>query len=76
MDSQTGVSSPRQIALNNPRHLADIEKLATAIHQYGAKFFVQLHHPGRQTKSSLQPAGELIAPSAIPCPLIQEKHGK
>ncbi|HHX36409.1 MAG TPA: FAD-dependent oxidoreductase [Clostridiaceae bacterium] len=72
VDSETGVSSPRQIALNNLRHLAGIEKLATAVHQHEAKFFVQLHHPGRQTRSGLQPAGEIIAPSPIPCPIINE----
>ena len=47
------------------------KKLVDEIHAHGAKVFVQLYHPGRQTSAAV--IGEApVAPSPVPCPLIQE----
>ena len=49
-----------------------LQKLANAVHKYDTKIFLQLHHPGREISASMQKAGEIIAPSAIPCPVVGE----
>lgn len=47
------------------------KKLVDQIHAHGAKVFLQLHHAGRQTSAAV--IGEPpVAPSPIPCPLVQE----
>ncbi|WP_018990684.1 NAD(P)/FAD-dependent oxidoreductase [Aromatoleum toluclasticum] len=41
------------------------------IHAHGAKVFLQLHHAGRQTSEAV--IGERpVAPSPVPCPMVQE----
>lgn len=41
------------------------------LHAHGTKVFLQLHHAGRQTSAAV--IGERpVAPSAIPCPVMQE----
>ena len=45
-------------------------KLASVIHENGAKTIVQLHHAGRETVSAM--AGKVVAPSAVPCPTNRE----
>jgi len=46
-----------------------IERLACAIHEYGTKIFLQLHHPGRETFDGILNGVSAVAPSAIPCPV-------
>jgi 2,4-dienoyl-CoA reductase-like NADH-dependent reductase (Old Yellow Enzyme family)/thioredoxin reductase len=47
------------------------KKLVVELHAHGAKVFLQLHHAGRQTSAAV--IGEPpVAPSPIPCPMIQE----
>lgn len=72
VDPVWGVASPRQMALYKPQHMAAIEKLATTLHRFDTALLIQLHHPGAQTRSSLQPSKEIVAPSDIKCPLIGE----
>jgi 2,4-dienoyl-CoA reductase-like NADH-dependent reductase (Old Yellow Enzyme family)/thioredoxin reductase len=45
--------------------------LAESIKEWGAKVAIQLHHSGRQTTSSVT-GMEVVAPSAIPCPVQLE----
>ncbi len=73
VDPVWGVASPRQMALYKPHHLSAVEKLATALHRFDTALLIQLHHPGAQTRSSLQAAKEIVAPSAITCPVIGEQ---
>ncbi len=47
----TGASSFGQLAASKDRNVESISRLAERIHKYGAKVFVQLHHPGRQNVS-------------------------
>ncbi|MCK9284651.1 MAG: NAD(P)/FAD-dependent oxidoreductase [Rhodocyclaceae bacterium] len=47
------------------------KKLVEELHSHGAKVFLQLHHAGRQTSAAV--IGEPpVAPSPIPCPMVQE----
>lgn len=45
-------------------------KLVDAVHDAGAKIFVQLHHCGRQTVPSYIGGNQPVAPSAVACPLM------
>ena len=44
----TGASSFGQLAASKDRNIESISCLAERMHKYGAKIFVELHHPGRQ----------------------------
>ena len=44
----TGASSFGQLSASKDRNIPSIKRLADRIHKYGAKLFVELHHPGRQ----------------------------
>lgn len=56
----------RQISVTRDRNIPAIAKLVQAIHKHGSKIFLQLHHPGRETYSSLIGGQPVVAPSAIP----------
>lgn len=45
----TGCTGPRQLSVTSDRCIPGLTRLADAVHKEGAKVFVQLHHPGRQT---------------------------
>ena len=47
-----------------------MSKLANHIKNNGARVIVQLHHAGRETVSAM--AGEVAAPSSVPCPTNRE----
>lgn len=67
-----GVGMPHEPAVWTDDCIPGMTKLASAIHQHGAKTLVQLHHAGRETVSAL--AGEKIAaPSSVPCPTNREQ---
>ncbi|MCM1545047.1 MAG: FAD-dependent oxidoreductase [Ruminococcus sp.] len=48
INDQTGSAAFAQLAVSHDYHIAPLRELANRIHKHGAKFFVQLHHPGRQ----------------------------
>ncbi len=45
----TGCTGPRQLSVTSDRCIPGLTRLADSVHKEGAKIFVQLHHPGRQT---------------------------
>jgi 2,4-dienoyl-CoA reductase-like NADH-dependent reductase (Old Yellow Enzyme family) len=49
--------------------------LAEEIKLAGARAFIQLFHVGRQGSSKLNGAAQIVAPSAIPCPMNKEMLG-
>jgi len=67
IDPKTGLVF-NQIYLNHHRFLPDLARLVEAIHLWGAKCAIQLHHPGRQSNPLL--TEDLVAPSPIVCKLI------
>lgn len=48
------------------------KKLTDTIHQYDSKIFAQIYHAGRQTSHLVNGGVQPVAPSAIPCPALQE----
>lgn len=43
-----GAAAFNQLAMSHDYHIEPMREMARRIHSHGAKFFVQLHHPGRQ----------------------------
>ena len=72
VNDDTGVCEAIQLSVSKTEHIVGIQKLADSIHQYPAKLFIQLHHPGRQTNGFLMYGRQIAAPSAIPCGIMQE----
>ena len=66
-----GAGEPCQLAA---RHGADVQglgRLVDTVHKYGARMFIQLHHPGRQ--GSVMVCGEQpVSASAVENPLTGE----
>ncbi len=62
---------PRMVMVDDDRHVPGLARLAKAIRRHGAVAIGQINHCGRQNKSKVtgQP---LLAPSAIPCPVMKE----
>ena len=48
VNDKTGSSAFAQLAVSHDYHIAPLAEMAKRIQRHGAKFFVQLHHPGRQ----------------------------
>ncbi len=51
VDNLTGASSFGQLSASKDSNIESISELTNRLHKYDAKFFVQLHHPGRQNVS-------------------------
>ncbi len=72
IDDEYGVGTPNQLSVTEGRHIPHLERMIETIQKYGTKVFIQLHHPGRETKSSLIGGKQIVAPSAIMCQVTQE----
>jgi 2,4-dienoyl-CoA reductase-like NADH-dependent reductase (Old Yellow Enzyme family)/thioredoxin reductase len=62
-----GASEPNQLAARSTADLQGLERLMDAVHKYGTRMFLQLHHPGRE--GQLLFGEEPVAASAVPHPL-------
>lgn len=60
-----------QIMISDDKYIPGLKRLTDSVHSYGAKIVAQLHHAGRQTTRALLNGEQPVAPSAIPCPLLQ-----
>lgn len=62
---------PRMVMVDDDRCVPGLSRVANAIKRHGAVAIGQINHCGRQNKSKVtgQP---LLAPSAIPCPVMRE----
>lgn len=61
----------RMLMAEDESRIAGLARLATAIRGHGTLAIGQINHGGRQTSSRLT-GQELVAPSAIACPLMRE----
>ena len=48
VNEKDGVVAPGQLSMSADRYIKPFRKAVDAVHDEGAKLFVQLHHPGRQ----------------------------
>lgn len=72
IDYEYGKGFIRQLRLDDDRFIPGINELANAVHNYGAKVFVQIHHAGRQSNSSLINGKQSVAPSSVACAAVGE----
>ncbi|WHZ05067.1 FAD-dependent oxidoreductase [Neobacillus sp. YX16] len=73
IDYEYGKGFIRQLRLDDDVFIPGIHRIANAVHKYGAKVFVQIHHAGRQSNSSLINGKQSVAPSNIACAAVGEK---
>lgn len=69
--SREGRGFANQPGIYEDRFLPGFKELAKRLHAHGAKVAVQLHHAGRQTIPQWNGGFQPVAPSPIPCPLLQ-----
>ncbi len=62
-----------QLSVTKDSHIEGLKKLTDAVHKWGSKIFIQLHHPGRQTYSLMMDNKPVVAPSAIPCGVCKQE---
>jgi 2,4-dienoyl-CoA reductase-like NADH-dependent reductase (Old Yellow Enzyme family)/thioredoxin reductase len=72
VDYEYGKGFIRQLRLDDNRFIPGIHAVANAVHKYGAKVFVQIHHAGRQSNSLLINGKQSVAPSGIACAAVGE----
>ncbi|MDY3119102.1 MAG: NAD(P)/FAD-dependent oxidoreductase [Peptoniphilus sp.] len=66
VDDVHGWGLATQIAATRLGHIAGLQRLADRVHAYGTKIFLQVHHPGREGSSAMNPDGAgVVAPSAF-----------
>lgn len=69
--SDDGTPNTNALRINHDRYIAGLKELFSLIKKKGAVPAAQLIHAGRQTLSSMT-GQRLVAPSAIPCPVMKE----
>jgi len=72
IDDEYGVGTHCQLSVTDPKNIPQLQQLIDAVHKYDTKMLIQLHHPGRETKSSLIGGRQIVAPSAIMCKVTAE----
>jgi 2,4-dienoyl-CoA reductase-like NADH-dependent reductase (Old Yellow Enzyme family)/thioredoxin reductase len=73
VNEKTGVGMFRQIAATSDRHIPSLAKLASTVHKYGTKIFIQLHHPGREGVSSLIGGQPCVSASDVMCKVSMQE---
>jgi 2,4-dienoyl-CoA reductase-like NADH-dependent reductase (Old Yellow Enzyme family)/thioredoxin reductase len=71
--SPEGRGISNELGLYEDRFIPGFKELANRLHAHGAKVAVQLHHAGRQTIPQWNGGFQPVAPSPLPCPLLQVK---
>jgi 2,4-dienoyl-CoA reductase-like NADH-dependent reductase (Old Yellow Enzyme family)/thioredoxin reductase len=73
VDHPRGRGMTRELGLSDDKFMAGLADLAAAVHEYGAKIGIQLHHAGRIAAPFLSGGFEAVAPSVIP--LVPQELG-
>ena len=68
-----GKASAVQTRIDDDRFIPGFHRLANALHKYGTKMFVQLHHGGRQSSSIYIDGRQIVAPSPITSAAVGEE---
>lgn len=67
---RSGKGFPNQLGIDHDGLLAGLQRLTRAVHDAGGRIAVQLFHGGRQANAAVT-GGTVVAPSPIPCPVMQ-----
>jgi 2,4-dienoyl-CoA reductase-like NADH-dependent reductase (Old Yellow Enzyme family)/thioredoxin reductase len=67
----SGKAHERMLCLHDHQYMEGFAALAESVHQHGTKLVIQLNHAGRQTLSTIT-GEQIVAPSAVPCPILKE----
>ncbi|MED4226478.1 NADH:flavin oxidoreductase [Neobacillus cucumis] len=73
IDYELGRGAVNQLRIDHDSFKTGFRRLANAVHKYGTKIFVQLHHAGRESNSLLTGGKQLVAPSPVVCAAIGEE---
>ncbi|MFS0862603.1 FAD-dependent oxidoreductase [Fredinandcohnia sp. 179-A 10B2 NHS] len=73
IDYEYGRGAINQLRIDDDSLINGFHRLAKAIQKYGAKIFVQLHHAGRESTSTLLGGKQIVAPSPVMCEAIGEQ---
>ncbi|MEW9052775.1 MAG: NAD(P)/FAD-dependent oxidoreductase [Neobacillus sp.] len=73
IDYEYGKGFINQLRIDDDRFIPGILRLVNAVHKYGTKLFMQIHHGGRQSSSQLIGGNQIVAPSPITCAAIGEE---
>lgn len=65
-----GKGFTRQIGIDKDELIPGLKKLTDQVHRHDTKIAIQIYHGGRQA-NTLVTCNPLVAPSAIPCPVMQ-----
>lgn len=67
---RSGKGFPNQLGIDHEGQLPGLSRLTEAVHAAGGRIAVQLFHGGRQANAAVT-GGTVLAPSPIPCPVMQ-----
>lgn len=73
VDFELGRAAANQLRFDDDRFIPGFRRLADAVHTYGARIFVQLHHAGRESSSYLTGGKQIVAPSPVTCEAVGEE---
>lgn len=74
VDEENGWGAATQLAATKVGHITGLQRLADRVHAHDSKIFLQLHHPGREGSSRINPNGNpIVAPSSFTTPVCQEQ---
>ena len=72
VDPPVGRAGLNQLNVNQATCITGLQRLAEEIKIFGCRAFLQLIHAGRQTSSLLTGGQQVVAPSALACPIMKE----
>ena len=67
VDAPVGLNTAQMLVIDNDKYIPGMTKLATAIHEHGAKALLQISHTGRGSRRSIT-SHQPVAPSAVAMP--------
>lgn len=73
IDYEYGRGAINQLRIDDDSLVTGFHRLAKAVQKYGTKIFVQLHHAGRESTSTLLGGKQIVAPSPVMCEAIGEQ---
>lgn len=72
IDAPVGREGLNQLNVDQASCITGLQRLAEEIKICGCGAFLQLFHAGRQTSSRLTGSQQIVAPSALACPMMKE----